>query len=160
MSTLASILRASARDLQHEQLAGDVIAFLREHAVPQELIDDFSDAAYSEWISVASLSVMPMNRLKIENTEGPNAPCIAAGFLILAGGLNGDPIAVNVHDHQMAYIFHDELWESEDPSILDCMVRTGMVYDEFWQAAAADASFPVDAYDAADRWGRPGQRMA
>jgi hypothetical protein len=73
------------------QIQDDVIAFLREHSVPQALIDDFSDATYDEWLPVVSLLVMPLNRLKIENTVGPNAPCIEAGYLILAGGLRAYP---------------------------------------------------------------------
>jgi hypothetical protein len=60
----------------------------------------------------------------------------------------------------MVYIYHDELWESDDPCVEDCAVQTGLTYDKFWTSAAFDDTFPVDAYEAERRWGRPGSQTA
>ncbi|HVW36831.1 MAG TPA: hypothetical protein VHB99_05985 [Pirellulales bacterium] len=127
----------------------EVLDFLHANKIPQDIIEDLKASSYSEWIQIGSLSLLPIPKL-IEQTEGIS-PCLENGYLVLAGGANGDPVAVHRDTRRMVFISHDRLYE-EPENFLACVHETPYLYEEFWERVIAEAEFPWDYYEAKDRW--------
>src|SRR3569623_764902 len=70
----------------------EVLEYLRANKIPEEIIADLQASSIAEWIQLCNLSLLPMPQL-IEQTQEIML-CIDIGYLVLAGGANGDPVAV------------------------------------------------------------------
>jgi hypothetical protein len=135
-----------------ERMNERCLGYLREHAVPHDLISTLEACAYAGPIRVGPASLSRLAEIDRENAEEENAACIVRGFLIVGSGLNGDPIAVELSSGKMAFISHDILWERTYDDFEECVVRTPLGFDEFWTAASESPNFPRDSYDAEKRW--------
>lgn len=134
------------------ELPNSVVAFLESHQIPPDIISDLQASSYEDWIPVGPLLLIPMPRL-IQETSGIPA-CISNGFLPLAGGANGDPVAVERSTRQMCYVPWKEL-PLDDPQFADLhrhVLRTPFVYEDFWEAALTQDPFPSDFYEAEEFW--------
>lgn len=129
------------------------LSFARRHRVPKPILETLEACAYQGPIRIGGLWLSPLAEIDLENEEEENVPCIEHGFLILGSGLNGDPVALEIEAGRMAFISHDRLWERDYEHFEECVVRTPLGLDDFWQEAATNPEFPVDSCDAEDRWG-------
>lgn len=146
---LANVLD-QIRDKPHPvPMPSEVLDYLRTHRIPEDIIGDLQASSYADWIAIGGLSLVPIPQL-IEQTEGI-MPCIENGYLVLAGGANGDPVAVHRDTKRMAFISHDQLYD-EPKDFLECVHETPYFYEEFWEHVISDAAFPSDYFEAKDRW--------
>jgi hypothetical protein len=83
----------------------------------------------------------------------PNHLPIRNGFLVIGNGLNGDPIAIELSNGEVAFLAHDLLWglDSECTAFEDCVARSTLDIDTFWARALVEDDFPVDFYVARGR---------
>lgn len=150
---LADVLEEVRNKPWPAPLPSKVLKYLRSHRIPEDIITDLQASSYSDWIKIGPLSLMPMPKM-IEQTTGLK-PCIENGYLVLAGGANGDPVAVHRDTRKMVFVSHDTLWDEEWKDFLECVQEMPFVYEEFWQQVVADNDFPWDYYQAREKWLSP-----
>jgi hypothetical protein len=100
-------------------------------------------------IHVGRLTLYPFDALPKQNAK-PNHHALRNGFLVIGNGLNGDPIAVELTNGEVAFLSHDLLW-GLDPDCTDfeeCVARSSLDIDTFWSRASKDNEFPIDFYSA------------
>jgi hypothetical protein len=131
-------------------LPDEVLQYLRSHQIPADIIEDLAASSYDNWIPIGPVHLIPMSRL-IHETSGI-AVCIEHGLLPVAGCRNFDPVVVNRQTRRVSYVSHDLLWSDDWDEIAECLQDTPFNYDDFWKEAFSDPSFPIDYYDAAERW--------
>lgn len=126
------------------------LKYLLEHGIPEDIIADIKASSYSDWIQIGPLSLVPMPEL-IDLTTGI-LPCMENGFLVLAGGANGDPVAVERQTRRMVFVSHDILWSDDWRDFCECVQETPFLYEDFWDQVVTDKEFPWDYYEAQRRW--------
>ena len=136
-------------------LSEDCIRYLRDHEIPDDIIADLAASSYADWIQVGPLMLLPISQI-IEQTTGISR-CIENGFLPLAGGANGDPVVMDRRTRRMLFVSHEILWDRRLTEFSKCLHATPFRYEEFWEAAVSDESFPWDYYEAQTRW--PHERL-
>ncbi len=146
---LADVLDSISNKPYRAPMPPQVLDYLRRHKIPADIIKDLQAASFSDWIQIGSMSLLPIPQL-IEQTE-EIMRCIENGYLVLAGGANGDPVAVHRDTKRMVFISHDLLYEAGE-DLRACVVETPYLYEEFWKHVVADADFPWDYYEAKRRW--------
>lgn len=151
-TTLQQILSRMTGKPIKESFPERCVTFARDQAVPETLIETLAECTYAGPIRIGRLWLSRLAELDRENAEEENAPCINHGFLIVGSGLNGDPIAVELATGKMVFISHDLLWEEDYDDFGECVVRTPLGFHEFWVQAADSGAFPVDSYEAENRW--------
>ena len=128
--------------------------FLASNGVPAPIIDSLTQAAYADWMPLPHHFIAPANQLQDLNTEELYRPWFDRRYLTIGSGLNGDPIAIDLDSTLMCFIFHDEMYPRENYVPDDFVLHTPLAYTDFWAGVADDQQFPVDAYEAEERWGR------
>jgi hypothetical protein len=131
-------------------LPNDVRAYLQQNRVPADIIEDLEQSSYDNWISIGPVDVIPMPRLITETTG--IAVCMEQGLLPVAGCRNFDPVVVNRDTRRVSYVSCDLLWERKWKNIQECLLDSPYLYEDFWNAALNDVQFPIDYYDAEERW--------
>jgi hypothetical protein len=126
------------------------LAYLREHRIPEDIVRDLRKSSYPQWITIGKVSLLPMPNL-ISDTSGITE-CIEHGYLPLAGCANGDPVALDRESRHMVYVSHDILWDREWKEFGECVHRTPLLYEDFWEAVLVDRLFPRDYYEAIKFW--------
>jgi hypothetical protein len=145
---LASLPDKPPKDRLSPRCVNDV----RDRGLSDGLIAILDACAYAGDIQLGRLWLAPLGEVDLENQEEENLPCIEHGFLIVGSGLNGDPIALHISSGKMAFISHDLLWEENYQDFDECVVQSPLGFEEFWRAAVQDPDFPVDSYEARDKW--------
>lgn len=125
--------------------------FSRRHNIPDDIIADLAASSFASWVSIGPLALVPMPELVEQNTYSIGA-CIENGYLAIAGGANGDPVAVNGSTRRIVFVSHELLWSDDWSSISECIHPTPFNYEDFWEAIEADKNFPWDYYEALSRW--------
>jgi hypothetical protein len=146
---LADALKLISAVPERTEISPETLDYLSRSGVPQEIIHDLRDCAFSDWVSIGPLDLVPLNELE-KQTEGVRE-CIDHGWLVLAGCRNFDPIAVELTTRRMAFVSHDLLWDNHE-RFTECIHLAPYNYDDFWKAAAIDPGFPRDFYAAQERW--------
>lgn len=131
-------------------LPAEVRKYLEEHKVPLEIIEDLAESSYNHWMPVGPVDVIPMPRM-IEETGGI-ADCAKHGLMPVAGCRNFDPVVVDVVTLRICYVSHDILWDEDWSDISECVLPSPYLYEEFWHQAFAAPAFPVDYWDALEKW--------
>lgn len=145
------------------------LEFLRLHEIPGDIISDLEASSYSGRVPLGPLAVAAMSELSpleiemyspmclvpmpeiVEWNTAINAPCIEKGFLALASGSTGDPIALDRRTRKMVFLSHDRLWERAYEDFSECIQATPFVYEDFWERVLQD-DFPWDYYAAQRLW--------
>lgn len=141
-------------ELPFVELPVECIALLREHAIPEDIINDLRQCALPPeqgWLKIGPLSLVPMPDIINQNTHGISR-CIENGCLAVAGCCNGDPVVVDRQTRQMLFVSHELLWSHKEPAFRECVLLTPYIYDDFWEAAVTDPQFPWDYYEAERQW--------
>jgi len=149
---IADRLLSIAGGVPREPLHSKCLEFLQSHSAPAPLVDQLARCSFAQPIRVGRLWLSRLAELDLENSDEANVPCIEHGFLIVGAGLNGDPIAVDLRSHKMAFVSHDLLWEENYDKFSEVIVPTPLSFEQFWAAALDDPEFPRDSYDASERW--------
>src|SRR5262245_61711181 len=84
---------------------------LRRCEIPEDIIADLAASSYDSWIRLGPLQILPMPQI-IDQTTGI-AACLENGFLALASGANGDPVALDRRSRGIVYVSHDILWSDD-----------------------------------------------
>ncbi|TWU20040.1 hypothetical protein [Allorhodopirellula heiligendammensis] len=130
------------------------VSFLNGNGLPQQIVESITEFGYDDWMSLRHFSIAPVNQLESLNTEELYLPWYVRRYLTIAGGLNGDPVAIDLDSFLMCFIFHDEMYPRQSFIPDDFVLHTSLTYFDFWMGVVSDPNFPVDAYDAEERWGR------
>lgn len=113
---LADVVRKATKGSRVEPPSATTIAFLRKHHVPPKAIQVLKASSVSAPIRVGRLTLYPFSALPKQNGR-PNQHALRNGFLVIGNGLNGDPIAVELSNGEVAFLAHDILW-GLDPNAL------------------------------------------
>ena len=130
------------------------ISFLTSNGVPSIIVQSLTQAAYADWMPLQNYFIAPINQLQDLNTEELYRPWFDRRYLTIGAGLNGDPIAIDLDSKLMCFIFHDEMYPRRNYIPDDFVLHTPLTYADFWTGVVTDPHFPVDAYEAEERWGR------
>ena len=152
---IAQLIIANNPSVKPIDVDASAINFLAGIGVPAPIIDPLTQVAFADWMSLPHHFIAPVNQLEALNTEELYRPWFDRRYLTVAGGLNGDPIALDLESLLMCFIFHDEMHPRENFLPDDFVLHTPHSYTDFWTGVANEPDFPVDAYDAEERWGRP-----
>jgi hypothetical protein len=146
---LADVVKKAAKGSHAEPPAAATLAFLTKHHVPPPIIQTLRACSVSAEIRVGRLTLYPFSALPKQNGK-PNHHALRNGFLVMGNGLNGDPIAVELSNGEVAFLAHDLLWglDPECTAFEECVARSTLDIDTFWARALADPAFPVDFYSA------------
>lgn len=151
---LADVLNRIPDKPERKSLPADCLRYLQANRIPGDIVADLQASSYADWISVGPLLLLPMPRM-IEETTGI-LTCIENGFLTLAGGANGDPVALCRDTRKMVFISHELLWGDLVGSFSECIQESPYLYEDFWEHVIADAGFPWDHAEASREWGSAG----
>ncbi|EMI25300.1 hypothetical protein [Rhodopirellula europaea] len=151
---IAELVAANNPNAHTVDVDDAAISFLTSNGVPSLIVQSLTQSAYADWMPVRHYSIAPVNQLEGLNTEELYLPWFTRRYLTIGGGLNGDPIAIDLESILMCFIFHDEMYPRENYIPDDFVLHTPHAYTDFWSGVASDPDFPVDAYDAEERWGR------
>jgi hypothetical protein len=146
---LADVVKKAGVGLHAEPPSAHTLAFLNKHRVPSGIVDTLKLCSVSAFIRVGHLILHPFSALPKEN-DTPNHHALRNGFLVIGKGLNGDPIAVELSKAEVAFLSHDVLW-GFDPDCThfeECVARSTLDIDTFWERALLWEDFPVDFYAA------------
>jgi hypothetical protein len=146
---LADVVKNVGMGLLAEPPSAETLSFLKKHRVPPGIIQSLMACSVSSFMRVGRLTLYPFSALPKENARS-NDPALRNGFLVIGSGLNGDPIAVELANAQLAFLAHEVLW-GFDPDCTDfeeCVARSTLDIDTFWARALVDDDFPVDFYSA------------
>ena len=152
--TLGEVLESVPGCPRTVPVSNGCLSFFEKWAVPSSIISELTTASKRTALSVGQLTFAKVNDIPGENEEEQNRACIENGFLIIGHGLNGDPIAVEWARHKVSFISHDDLWEEDYDDFEECVVRTPLELVDFWKRAGAEPDFPVDCFDAEERWSK------
>lgn len=131
-------------------LPDEVRRYLEHHQIPIDIIEDLAQSSFEDWVTIGPLQVIPMPQL-IVHTDGI-AICIEQGFLPVAGCPNFDPVVVDRETRRVGYVKHDELASREFTTVRNAFRQSPFRYEDFWEQALVDPSFPIDSYVAQEVW--------
>lgn len=151
---IAELIAANNPTARPVSVDKSAVRFLSENDVPEWIVRSLTATAYDEWMPLQNHFIAPVNQLHDLNNEDLYRPWFQRRYLTVGGGLNGDPIAIDLNTHRMCFLFHDEMYPRENDLPDEFVLHTPLAYTDFWIGVANDPSFPVDAYDAEARWGR------
>ena len=146
---LADVVKKAARGSRAEPPSADTLSFLKKHRVPPGIIQSLKACSIPSSIRVGRLTLYPFSALPKQNAK-PNHHALRNGFLVIGNGLNGDPIAVELSNAEVAFLSHELLWglDPECTRFEECVARSKLDIDTFWTRALAWDDFPVDFYAA------------
>ena len=146
---LADVVKKVAKGARMEPPSATTLAFLDKHHVAPRIVEALKACSVSRELQVGNLRLYPFSALPTQNRK-PNHYALKNGFLVMGNGLNGDPLAVELSNGQVAFLAHDVLWgfDPECSAFEDCVARSALDIDSFWTRALADDDFPVDFYAA------------
>jgi hypothetical protein len=146
---LADVVKKAGMDLRAELPSAATLTFLEKHRVPPGITQSLKACSIPSFIHVGRLILYPFSALPKQNAK-PNHHALRNGFLVIGKGLNGDPIAVELSNAEVAFLSHEVLW-GFDPDCThfeECVARSKLDIDTFWERALDDDDFPVDFYAA------------
>jgi hypothetical protein len=80
--------------------------------------------------------VFPSSALESLNNDELHRPWLRDGYLTIASGACGDPIAIDILTTRMAYIIHDEMNHlASDIVPSNHVIHTPLSYHDFWNQA-------------------------
>ena len=161
------------------------LGFLTEAGLPSAIAEDICGATGEQPLHLyqGGITIIPSYSLESFNNDPLFIPWVRDGYLTIASGACGDPIAIDVRTTRIVYLIHDEMnhWA---PDLVPSkhVVHTPLPYHDFWHLATGydialrdpqigDSGLdvwlsltgytgvPVDADRAEARWGR-GTRIA
>jgi hypothetical protein len=146
---LADVVNKVAMGLRAEPPSANTLSFLKKNRVPAGIIQSLKACSIPSSIRVGRLSLYPFSALPKQNAK-PNHHALRNGFLVIGNGLNGDPIAIELLNAEVAFLSHELLWglDPECTRFEECVARTTLDIDTFWARALAWDDFPVDFYAA------------
>ncbi|MFN8706889.1 MAG: hypothetical protein ACK50J_09430 [Planctomyces sp.] len=156
------------------------LAFLTGLGLPLAISEDLSAATADETLSLyrGGIRVIPSSALESLNNDDLYRPWLQDGYLTIASGACGDPIAIDILTTRMAYIIHDEMNHLVSDIVpSNHVIHTPLSYHDFWNLATrydialhdpqigesglevwlsltGYKGVPVDAERAEARWGR------
>jgi hypothetical protein len=146
---LADVVKKAAKGSRVESPSAATIAFLKKHRVPPKTLQILKACSVSAPIRIGRLTLYAFSALPKQNGR-PNQHALRNGFLVIGTGLNGDPIAVELSNGEVAFLAHDKLWglDPECTAIEECVARSTLDIETFWARAFVEDDFPVDFYAA------------
>jgi hypothetical protein len=135
--------------LRAEPPSSRTLSFLKRHRVPPGIVESLEACSVSSFVRVGRLTLCPFSALPEKNAR-PNHYALRNGFLVIGSGLTGDPIAVELSNAQVAFLAHEVLWgfDPDCTDFEDCVARSTLDIDTFWERALVDDDFPADFYAA------------
>jgi hypothetical protein len=146
---LADVVKKAAKGVHAEPPSAATLAFLKKHRVRQRITRSITACSIPSFIRVGRLTLYPFSALPKQNGKR-NQHALRNGFLVIGNGLNGDPIAVELSNGEVAFLSHDLLWglDPECTAFEECVARSTLDIDTFWTRALVEDDFPVDFYAA------------
>ncbi len=146
---LAEVVKKATKGSRAEPLSAATIAFLKKHQIPPKIVQSLKACSVSTLVRVGRLTLYPFSVLPKQNGK-PNQHALRNGFLVMGSGLNGDPIAIEVSNGEIAFLAHEVLWglDPECTAFEECVARSTLDIDTFWPRALVEEDFPVDFYSA------------
>jgi hypothetical protein len=155
-------------------------AFLTGLGLPLAISEDICAATFDEPLCLyhGGITVIPSSALESLNNDLLYLPWLRDGYITIASGACGDPIAIDVKTTRIAYVFHDEM-NHLAPDLVPSkhVVHTPLSYHGYWHLAtrydialhdphvgesgldtwlslSGYAGVPVDSDQAESIWGR------
>lgn len=165
-------------------LRESTLTFLADVGLSREIAEDLCSATDGEplFLCHGGITIIPSSELESLNRNALYLPWLSDGYITIAQGACGDPIAVDVRTGRIAYIVHDEMDHRRTDIIpSNHVVHTPLAYDDFWSLATrydlalrdprigesgiglwlnltGHTGVPMDAQQAESLWGR-GERQ-
>ena len=160
------------------------LAFLADVGLSREISEDLCTATDGEpfFLCHGGITIIPSSTLESLNRNALYLPWLSDGYITIAEGACGDPIAIDVRTGRIAYIVHDEM-DHRRPDIIPSkhVVHTPLAFDDFWDLATrydlalrdpgigdsgidlwlnltGHTGVPIDVQQAESLWGR-GERQ-
>ena len=132
-----------------EEMRRENIELLRQHFSDEVITSFFAEVSFDTVIEIGNVWFDQVNCFQKEfRWEEQFIRCLKTGLLPVGSGLNGDPIVLDAQDCIVGFLFHDKLWEADDLSPRDCLVKMDCSIGQFFLNAATIEEYPVDAYEA------------
>jgi hypothetical protein len=124
-------------------------AFLEKHGVRAKIVQSLKQWSVSKRAYIGQLRICPLAELRRANAR-PNHLALRNGFLVIGDAINGDPIAIELSNGEVAFLSHDILWgiDLECTAFEECVARSTLDIGTFWSRALAEDDFPTDFYSA------------
>lgn len=133
-------------------LPDDSRRYLRARGVPSDIIGDLEQCCFESWLPIGPIALIPLTHIAEQN-DGLFQEKAIEGFVALAAGANGDPIALDVTTRRMHFLSYEEM-QILEKDLLQADFPTPYLYEEFWNAVANTQGFPWDYYEARRQWQR------
>jgi hypothetical protein len=101
-----------------EPLRPENAALLQQWGVSAEVQQLLAALSFDMELAIGEVQLDQVNTLKKKlDWEDDFQRALQAGLLLLGSGSTGDPVALDIRDSQVGYLFHDCFWEeeTEDP---------------------------------------------
>ncbi|MDU0368786.1 hypothetical protein ACFPAF_00140 [Hymenobacter endophyticus] len=113
----------------------------------QQLLAEFS---FDIDVAIGEVQLDQVNTLKKKLDWADDFQrALYAGLLLLGSGSTGDPVALDIRDSQVGYLFHDYFWEEEAEDPRKFFIKLNCSLEQFFWNTQFVQDYPLDAYDAA-----------
>ncbi|MBT9394242.1 hypothetical protein KLP40_13810 [Hymenobacter sp. NST-14] len=132
------------------QLRPENAALLQQWNVSAEVQQLLAEFSFDTDLTIGEVHFDHVNTLKKKlDWEDDFQRALQAGLLLVGSGLNGDPIALDIRDSQVGYLFHDYFWEEEAENPRKFFIKLNCSLGQFFWNTQFVEEYPVDAYEAA-----------
>ncbi|RSK44733.1 hypothetical protein [Hymenobacter perfusus] len=133
-----------------EPLRPENAELLRQWGVSEEVQLFLAEFSFDTDLTVWEVHFDQVNGLRKKlDWEDDFQRALRADLLLVGSGLNGDPIALDIRDSQVGYLFHDYFWEEEAEDPRKFFIKLNCTLGQFFWNTQFVEDYPVDAYAAA-----------
>ncbi|OWP62197.1 hypothetical protein CDA63_15365 [Hymenobacter amundsenii] len=146
-----SLAVAAINVRQHfEPLRNENIELLHRVGLSEEALQFFEEFSFDRDLEVGELHYDQANCFK-KNLDWEDAfqRALRTELLLVGSGPSGDPIAVDLHDYQVGYLFHDYFWDEENEEPRKFFIKMNCSLGQLFMNAITIEGYPIDAYEAA-----------
>jgi hypothetical protein len=138
------------RQKHRESLRPENAALLQQWGVSAEVQQLLAEFSFDTDLVIGEVHFDQVNTLKKKlDWEDDFQRALQAGLLLLGSGSTGDPVALDIRDSQVGYLFHDYFWEEEAEDPRKFFIKLNCSLGQFFWNTQFVEEYPVDAYEAA-----------
>ncbi|QIX59903.1 hypothetical protein HER32_01320 [Hymenobacter sp. BT18] len=137
-----------------EPLRPENAELLRQWGVSAEVQQFLAEFSFDTDLAIGEVHLDQANSLKKRlDWEDDFQRALQAGLLLVGAGSTGDPLALDIEDSQVGYLFHDYFWEEEAEDPRKFFIKLNCSLGQFFWNTQFVEDYPIDAYGAAEYTG-------
>ncbi|WP_044002256.1 hypothetical protein [Hymenobacter swuensis] len=149
---MQAALEAAGINVQkhREPLRLENAELMKQWGIPVEVQQLLAEFSFDTDLAIGEVHFDQVNGLKKKmEWEDDFQRALQADLLLVGSGSTGDPVALDIRDSQVGYLFHDYFWEEEAEDPRKFFIKLNCSLGQlFWNTQFVD-DYPVDAYEAA-----------